>query len=52
MPVDRMKKEARGTSVHRREKELGLVMARWQDNNVVTAASTADKFLPMGSCSR
>ena len=52
MPVDRMKKEARGTSVHRREKEVGLVMARWQDNNVVTAASTADKFLPMGSCSR
>ena len=44
--VEAMKKD-RGSVDYRWEDELGLVISQWQDNNVLTVASTAHSVTPM-----
>ena len=50
-PPDRMKKNPRGSMEYKRTKD-GVVVCRWNDNSIVTAASTADTVQPPGRATR
>lgn len=47
-----MKKKNRGEVASELDKQNGIILVRWVDNNVVTIASTSDGVSPMGSVKR
>ena len=47
-----MKKKARGTYCHAKEKDSGCILVRWNDNSVVTLASNSYGVNPVRSASR
>lgn len=50
--VDRFKKLARGSEEHRLDAESNIIVARWNDNSVVTMASNCHGVEPIGSVQR
>ena len=50
--VDEFKKRPRGTFEHRFEKNIGCVIARWRDNNIVTVGSTVHPVKPLVKATR
>ena len=50
--TDNMKKEARGTFDHRYDCKDGILIARWNDNSVVTVASNCCGIQPIAQASR
>ena len=52
MPVDKMKKQTRGTIDYRLDSPSGILITRWNDNSVVTMASNSQGVNPIGSASR
>ena len=50
--VERFKKLARGSEEHRLYAQSNIIVARWNDNNVVTMASNCHGVEPIGSVQR
>lgn len=51
-PVEKMKKEERGSYDYRTDVNTGLVVVRWNDNSVVTVASNYHGVNPISSARR
>lgn len=52
LEVDKMKKTVRGTSDYRLDTTSNILVARWNDNSVVTLASNCHGMEPAGSAKR
>jgi hypothetical protein len=52
LAVDKLKKMTRGASDHRLDSESNILVARWNDNSVVTLASDCHGMQPAGSAQR
>ena len=51
-PLPPMKKEVRGSYDYKRDPKSGLILVRWQDNNVVTVVSTVHGTFPLSKAPR
>lgn len=51
-PIDKMKKEERGSYDHRTDDNTGLILVRWNDNSVVTVASNSVGVQPIAQAKR
>lgn len=52
MSVDKCKKAERGTYDYRVDEESSIIVVRWNDNSVVTLASSCHGVEPVGSAQR